>query len=334
MFVRPGVRNVCRIATALLIIGGALSAAPAACAENWADRLGFPPDAKVVVLHANALGMCYESNAAGTALLELGPVRSAAVMVPAPWFGDAAQWSKAHPDADVGLELTLNSEFEHYRWKPVAPSGLVASLEDSTGFLWRLPMQTMVNATAEDVERELRAQIARAKEAGLQPTHFTTHLGTLVTRPDFIEVYLRLARQEWIPAMIVELTPEQVAQFEQAGFPLPDDIIELLANYPLPKVDDLRFVGPAASYDEKKQEFLEMLGNLRPGITQIAFHPAAESDALKQITPDWQQRVWDAQLMGDPHVRAALLDGSIIVTDWRDLMRRFEGHRPGTGDKP
>ena len=264
---------------------------PLANAETWAERLGFPAGSRVVVLHANELGMSYETNAAGTRLLKSGLVSSASAMAPAPWFGDLAEWAKANPNADVGLELTLNSEFPTYRWQPVASDGLVPSLADPAGFLWRTPIQTMVNATPEDVERELRAQIQRAKEAGLQPSHFTTHLGTLVTRPDLIEVYLRIARQEWIPAMVVEL----------------------------------RFVADAESYEAKKQAFLKTLRELQPGITQIAFHPAVESDALKRITPDWQQRVWDAQLLADPDVKQALESSGIIITNWRELMKRFEG---------
>ena len=314
-------------AAVLAAVCGALAFdAPLANAETWAERLGFPAGSRVVVLHANELGMSYETNAAGTELLKSGPVSSASAMVPAPWFGDVAEWVKANPNVDIGLELTLNSEFPTYRWQPVAPDGLVPSLADPAGFLWRTPIQTMVNATPDDVERELRAQIQRAKEAGLQPSHLTTHLGTLVTRPDLIEVYLRIARQEWIPAMIVELTPEQVARFEQNNFPLPDDIIQLLADYPLPKADDLRFVGDAESYEAKKQAFLKALRELQPGITQIAFQPAVESDALKQITPDWQQRVWDAQLLADPEVKQALESQGIIITNWRELMQRFEGN--------
>jgi hypothetical protein len=323
-----------QLGAAVIVSLLALASVQVAGAETWAERLGFPAGSKVLVLHANELGMCPETNAAGTKLLESGVVRSAGAMVPGPWFGDLAQWCKAHPDADIGLELTLNSEWDNYRWQPVAADALVPSLTDSDGFLWRRPVQTMVNASARDVERELRAQIARAKAAGVQPSHLTTHLGTLVTRPDLIEVYLRIARQEWIPAMIVELTPEQVERFAQMGFPLPENIIQLLEDYPLPKVDDLRFVADAASFDEKKAAFLTMLSELSPGITQIAFSPAEASDALPRIMPDWQQRVWDAELMADDEVRQALEADGVIVTDWLELMRRFEGRQPSVAAEP
>jgi hypothetical protein len=157
-------------------------------------------------------------------------------------------------------------------------------------------------------------------------------LGTLVTRPDFMEVYLRIARQEWIPAMIVEVTPELVERFRAQGFPLPDDVLALLEDYPLPKVDDLQFVGPAGSYDAKKAAFLKMLGELKPGITQIAFAPAVESDALPRIVPNAAERVWNAQLMADEDVRAALKADGIVLTNWREIMRRFEG-RPELTEK-
>jgi predicted glycoside hydrolase/deacetylase ChbG (UPF0249 family) len=293
-------------------------------AETWADRLGYPAGSKVVVLHANELGMCHETNAAWAKLLESGIVKSGSAIVPAPWFGDFAKRSVAHPNADIGIELTLNSEFDDYRWQPVA-SGLVPSLADGDGFLWRTPNQTASNASVEDVEFELLAQIERAKESGLDPSHLTTHLGTLVTRPDLIEVYLRIARQEWIPAMVVELTPEKIEQLAAQGYALPEDVIELFSDYPLPKVDDIRHVGPAESYDAKKQAFLKMLSELPPGITQISLRPAVASDALSSITDDAQQRAWDAELLADEEVRQALTTDGVVLTDWREIMRRFDG---------
>lgn len=293
--------------------------------ETWAERLGFPSDKKVVLLHATELGLCYETNTAGTRLLEGDLVRSAAAMAPCPWFGDLADWRKEHPRADLGLSLTLNSPASSYRWKPVAHYSEVPTLTDTDGFLWETPLQTMVNASADQVEREVEAQIAYAKSLGIEPTHFTTHLGTLVTRPDLIEVYLRVARRHWIPSVVVEMTPEHLERFAQAGYPMPEDVIRLMAEYPLPKVDDLRIVASADSYEAKKQAFLDLLRGLSPGITQVAFVPAEESEALKHITNDWQQRVWDAQLMSDDDVRQLLQSDDYILTNWVELMDRFEG---------
>jgi predicted glycoside hydrolase/deacetylase ChbG (UPF0249 family) len=313
-----------------LLLGSVM--ASSVFAETWAERLGFPAEKKVVLLHATELGMCYESNVAGERLLEGGMVRSAAAMAPCPWFSNLLPWCTAHPQADVGLALTLNSPGQNYRWKPVASQGLVSSLTDPDGYFWESPLQTMVNDTPDDVERELEAQIALAKSSGLQPTHLTPYLGTLVTRPDLMEIYLRVARRNWIPAVVVELTPEQVERFAEAGFPMPDDVVQMMADYPLPKVDDLRFVPPGDSYEAKKKAFISLLRNLPAGITQIGFSPAVESEALKQIAPDWQQRVWETQLMSDKDVRQMLQSEDYILTDWREMMDRFQGTSPETGD--
>jgi predicted glycoside hydrolase/deacetylase ChbG (UPF0249 family) len=305
-----------------------------AVADTWADRLGYPAESKVLILHADELGLSHETNAAGTKLLESGAARSATAMVPAPWFADFAEWSKSHSDADVGLELTLNSELKNYRWQPVASEGLVPSLVDADGFLWRAPVQTTANASADEVEYELRAQIARAKAAGLHPTHLTSHLGTLFERPDLIRAYLRIARQEWIPAAIVRLTAEQLDHFIEEGNPVPDDVLVALDEYPLPKLDALQFVPDAESYEAKKQALLALIAELGPGITQIEFRPAAPSDALPRMVDDSQQRIWDAELLADQEVIRALQGEGIVLTDWREIMRRFEGEAPANVETP
>jgi hypothetical protein len=317
--VRRTAARLAGVVALLLVIGRNAEA------DTWAERLGFPSGHKVLLIHAHEFGMCHESNAATTKLMDSGALQSASAMAPCPWFADAAAWSKDHPNADIGLELTLNSEFERYRWQPVAADRLLESLRDADGYLWKSPIQIMANAETQDVEHELAAQINRARQLGLTPTHLTTHLGALVTRPDLIEAYLRVARRHWIPATVVELTPEHIARFEEQGFPLPDDIVQLLVDYPLPKVDDLRFVGDAPTYDDKKRAFLTMLQELQPGLTQVAFRPAERSDALPRIALDWEQRVWDAQLLADEDVLGALNDANVTLTTWREIMQRFSG---------
>jgi len=249
-------------------------------------------------------------------------------MVPGPWFLDFAAWNRKHPTADVGLALTLNSELTNHRWQPVSPHSQVTSLVDSEGYFWPSTTQTMVNASADEVEQELHSQIQRALRAGLKPTHLTTHLGTLFMRLDCTEVYLRLARQYWIPAVVIELTPEHVERFQQLGYPIPEELIGLLENYPLPKVDDLQFVRPAESYEEFRSSFVEQIQELPPGLTQVSFQPAIESDELKRVAPDWQQRVWTMQLMQDPEVLALLTGDEVILTSWQEVMERYTGNAP------
>ncbi len=296
-----------------------------ACADTWAERLGFPAEKTVIILHAHEMGIAHATNAAAEKLHASQPKHSSSVTIPGPWFLDFAAWSREHPDADVGLSLTINSELTNHRWQPVSPHSGVTSLVDSDGYFWPSTTQTMVNAQVDEVEQELHSQIQRALRAGLKPTHLTTHLGTLFMRLDFTEVYLRLARQYWIPAVVIELTPEHVERFQQMGYPIPEELIGLLENYPLPKVDDLQFVRPAESYEALRSSFVELIRGLPPGLIQVSFHPAIETDELKRITSDWQQRVWALQLMEDPEIRSLLTSEEVILTSWREVMERYTG---------
>lgn len=303
----------------------ALLVADVAKCETWADRLGFDPEKKVLILHAQEMGLCFETNAAVKNLVEQGVAVSSTAMAPCPWFADLAAWSRAHQEADVGLALTLNNQCANYRWQPVADRDQVRSLVDQEGNLWPLVMQTTINANAEEVEIELRKQIERAQSKGLYPTHFTTHQGALYTRLDLTRLYLGLAQEYWIPAVVVELTPEHIERFQQQGLPLPDELAAAVQDYPLPKLDDLQFVPDGANYEEKKQRLLALIDGLSPGLTSLEFYPAVDSPALRQIADDADQRAWDAQLLEDPEVKARLGADDVRVTTWREIMQRFEG---------
>lgn len=318
----------CARAVAILILSAQLYTSTPTLADSWGERLGFGADQKVVVLHAHEIGLCHATGAAAKQVFKSMPELSTGAMPVCPWFADFADWSSRHAEADVGLTLCLNSEWKHYRWQPTALDHLVPSLIDDEGYLWSTTTQTMVNGQIDEVEVELRSQIQRAKLAGLQPTHLTTHLGTLFTKLEFTEVYLRLAREFWIPAVVVELTPAHVERFRRLGYPIPEELAAVLDDYPLPKLDDLQFVPSADSYEAKKKNLADVVGGLAPGLTQLAFHPAVESDELKSITPNWQQRVWDAQLLADPEFRAMLQQHQVRVTDWREIMQRFSGQLP------
>ena len=304
-----------------------------AAAQTWGQRLGYPPEAHVLMFYVAELGVCYEANEAGWQALTQGQAHSGAVTPPAPWFDEFADRDPTSAGLDMGLSLTLNSAWEHYRWKPVSPHNDVPSLVDGDGFLVKSLLRFSMNADAEDVKREIDAQISRAREAGIAPTHLLPYAGSLLARPDLTAIYLDASRRHWIPAVLVELTPDEIARFREAGFPLDSDMIDIITNHPLPKLDDLRFVPVADSYEEKRAALLEMVAGLDPGITKIVFYPAEDSGALRRLAGDWQQRVWDAELLGDPVVAEALTNEGVIFTSWREMMDRFEGN-PSEDNRP
>jgi predicted glycoside hydrolase/deacetylase ChbG (UPF0249 family) len=314
-------------AAIVLAVLGPRAAAQSAT-KTWAERLGWQADRRVVIFHADDTGMCYEANQAAQRALAQGEYRSASAMVPCPWFNQMADWCAAHPQYDVGLHLTLTSEWKYYRWGPVAPYDQVKGLLDPLGYFYRNVPSVVLSAKPEEVAAEIRAQLARARKLGMKPSHIDTHMGTLYARPEYTRAYLQLAMDEQIPAMTIEMTPRTIEKFRKQGVPITDAGLKLLADYTLPKLDDFHAVAEGKTYEEKRQKLFEQLRLFPPGLHEIIYHPSAETEGLKKITNAWQQRVWEDRLFADPAVQQLIKDNGIVVTDWKEVMARFKKASP------
>ncbi len=290
-----------------------------------AVKLGFPEDKKVLILHVDDAGMCAEANIATQRYLENHQVQSAAAMITCPNFEEFADWKKEHPDADAGLHLTLTSEWKTYRWGPVANPSKIPGLIDPDGKLWPEVPDVVAHASAEEVEIEIRAQIEKALELGFKPDHIDTHMGTLYGSPAYVKVFFKIAEEYGIPANAIDLSDPDVAnKFKQTGYPVNDEMIKLINAYSLPKLDNFTSVPKGSTYKEMRANFFELVKSLKPGLTEIIFHPSIESDNLKTITNSWQQRVWEAELFSDPEVINFFKEQGVIFTNWKDIMKRFK----------
>jgi len=245
---------VASVSVASVSVISALSAQDAEH-RTWAERLGYPVGKRVIILHADDVGMCAEANLSTERYLEAGRIQSAAVMMTCPWADEFVAWARKRPKLDVGLHLTLTSEWKYYRWGPVSPRKKVPGLVDQDGYLWRNVLMVATNATAEEVEREVRAQVERALSRGLKPGHLDTHMGTLYARLDFTKAYLEVAVEYDIPAMVIELTPPIVKRFREQGYPITKESIRLAKDYPLPKLDDFHAVPDGETYEELRENF-------------------------------------------------------------------------------
>lgn len=292
--------------------------------ETWGEKLGYPAGKKVLILHADDIGMCYEANQSAKENLLAGNFQSAAAMVPCPWFNEFADWYTRHPEMDVGLHLTMTSEWKFYRWGPVAPKEEVRGMIDKEGYLHRDVLAVALNANGEQVGKEIRAQIDRAIARGIKPGHIDTHMGTLYARMDFTKAYFQAAIDYNIPAMVIEMTPKVLEKFRKQGYPITSESAKVLAAYPLPKLDDFNAVPEGKTYDEKLQNFFAMVRSLDPGITEFIFHPSVETEGLKHITGSWQQRVWEAKMFSDPAVKEFFEKEGILFTNWKEMMKRYE----------
>src|SRR5437763_5320341 len=156
--------------------------------KTVAERLGYPAGSKLLIIHADDLAVAHSVNSASFDALDKNAVTSASIMVPCPWLTEVAQYAKAHPDADLGLHLTLTSEWKTYRWGPVESKDKVPSLLDGSGYLWPDTEPAKQHIKADEAELEIRAQIEKAMSLGIHPTHVDSHMGVLFERPDLFAV--------------------------------------------------------------------------------------------------------------------------------------------------
>lgn len=271
------------------------------------------------------IGMCPEANTAAQRYIENQQILSGAVMMPCPNAEEFIAWAKGQPSADIGLHLTLTSEWKTYRWPPVTDASKVPGLVDPDGKLWRDVRDVVRHASAEEVETEIRAQIEKCLALGFTPTHIDTHMGTLYASPAFVEVFFKVAQEYNIPANAIDLSdPGVVDKFKEQGYPINDAVIKLANEYRLPKLDNFSSVPRGSTYEEKRENFFELVRSLDAGLTEIIFHPSVETANLKTITNSWQQRAWEAELFSDPIVQEFLEKEGIVQTDWKEIMKRFQ----------
>lgn len=266
-----------------------------------AERLGFGPDARVVVVNADELGLSYAANSGVYESLRDGLASSASLMVPAPWAREAA--SRYRGD-DIGVHLTLNAEHDRYRWGPITHA---PSLLDGDGGFPRTVDDLWDHADLDETRRELRAQIERAILWGFDVSHLDSHLGALVRRPEFFDVYLDLALEFALPVRLPDADAER-----SVGFPFRALAAEEGVVFPD------HFVGPAEVGSRRSIE--RALDDLEPGVTELPVHPAIDSPEQRAFDPSWSHRVDDHHLMCfDTEVAAALRRRGIEVVGFRAL---------------
>lgn len=169
---------------------------------NLAQKLGYPENSKLLMIHADDAGLCHSENRATIQALQYGIVNSYSIMVPCPWFYEMANFAKENSQYDNGIHLTLTCEWENYRFGPVLPIDEVPSLVDENGFFHKNRISLFNMAKPEEVEKELRAQVEKALRFGLQPTHIDSHMCSVGVSAQFLEIYINLGKQYNLPVFL------------------------------------------------------------------------------------------------------------------------------------
>ncbi len=301
------------LACELLLTSAAAQEPP----KTLQEKLGYPRDAKLLIVHADDLGATHSVNAASTKALESGGINSASVMVPCPWFPEIADYAKSHPSADFGLHLTLTSERIYYRWGPVAPRDKVPSLLDANGYFHH-DWSPETHIDPKEVEIEIRAQVARAFAMGVKPTHLDSHQNRLFqTNKELFEVLLHVAHENNLPVLIPR------SWF--ADFPYLDKSIGA-QDVVIDQVVTIEPGVPAAKWSDFYKNALQ---HLQPGVTEFVIHLAYADSEMKAATrerdtwgAEWRQRDFD--FFTSAEFQKLLRDNDIHLISWREIGRTMK----------
>lgn len=282
--------------------------------------LSPPPAEKLLIIHADDLGNAHATTRAATELLDGNFVSSASIMMPCPWVAEIAAYARQHPEKDLGLHLTLTSEWKTIKWGPVAPRDKVPGLVDPDGYMWPSVELVAMKASAAEVETELRAQIERAKSMGIKFTHLDTHMGTLYARVDYFQIFEKLGKEYNVPILRIKPTPaalrragpdvskymqENEARFQKEGYPRLDALYDSAAN-------------GTKTFEDRRAAYYKVFREMQPGLYMMIIHPAAMEPELQAMTNSSGDRDADYRIFRDPATQQLLKELGIKTIGWRD----------------
>ena len=272
------------------------------------EALGFPPDASLLIVTCDELGVSHASNSGVYSAIREGMAKDAGLVVPGPWAREAAARYRGE---DVGVHLTLNAEYDLFRWGPITHC---PSLLDGDGGFPRTVEDLWDHADTDEVRRECRAQVERAIYWGFDVSHLSCHLGALESRPEFFDVALELAVEFGLPLRLPDASAER-----QLGFPFRS----LAAEEGVVSPDYLIRVPRTRS---TRSALDQLLSGLKPGVTEVVLRPAMDTPEIRAVAPDWAARVADHDLaMTDDSLRVLRARPGVHIVGYRelrDLQRR------------
>ena len=278
---------------------------------------------RYLIVHADDAGMSHSVNVATQAGLESGIVTSASIMVPCSWFKEFAVYAKSHPQYDYGIHLTLNSEWDDYRWGPVASRDRVSSLVDPTGCLWDNVGQVAMHAKADEVKIELKAQIDRALEFGVPLSHLDTHMGTVLCRPDLVDVYVELAVEYNLPILFFKVLPPEIEKEYTALASQFKKSLSKLSERKLPLLDNLlQFYGGNIP-EQRKKHYYDEIAKIGPGVTQLIIHCGYDNEELRAISNSSGRRDQDRAIFTEPAMQSFLKEQGIHLITWKQFREQM-----------
>jgi len=288
--------------------------------QTIAEKLGYEKNAKLLIVHADDIGLSHSVNTATIKAFEESGISSASIMVPCPWFPEIAAYAKKNPQYDFGLHLTLTAEWKNYRWGGVLSANEIPSLLDKNGFFYASSEEVAANANPKEVEKELIAQIERAMAFGIKPTHLDSHMGSLFSTPELFHVYLKVGAAYDLPVFL----PLNAVKGYPQLMPLIDEGLIAVDNFFMMETNR-----PTNEWTAYYQNIVENLG---PGLNEIIIHLAIDDNEMQAVTIDhpefgstWRQN--DLNTVLSEEFKSTLKKNNIKLITWKQIMDlRNSGH--------
>ncbi|HKZ64987.1 MAG TPA: polysaccharide deacetylase family protein [Chitinophagaceae bacterium] len=284
------------------------------------ERLGHSKETKLLIIHADDMGVAHAENSATFKAMQTGTVNSGSIMVPCPWFTEVVSYVKENPNADLGLHLTLTSEWKHYKWGPVTSSGIVPGLVNHNGFLYSSVDSVVMFAKPSEVEEEMRNQVKKAIKMGIDPTHLDAHMGGAFSTPAFLKAYIKVGKEFNIPVMLSRQL-EALLQLK----------LDSLIDPSMALIDNIITAMPPDFKSTMRNYYTSVLNGLKPGLNCLLIHTAYDNDEMKAITidhPEWGAawRQEDFDFFTSATCKELLKKNNIVLVTWREIRDKL--YRP------
>lgn len=281
--------------------------------KNLAELLGYPKDSKLLIIHADDMGLANSVNTACIKAFENKGITSGSIMMPCPWAPEMARYVKDHPDLDVGVHLTMTAEWDLYKWGGISPSDQISSLLEPNGYFYPSVEELGKVAKGADAEKELKAQIDKLISLGVQPTHIDTHMGSVLANPGLIKIYLNLSDIYHLPVLF----PRAYLSW------FPPETAKALGSK-IFLIDNLFMLEPQMIKGNWIDAYKKGISELKPGLNQMIVHVAIDNDEMRAISKGhddygsaWRQH--DLDLVLSSEFKDILKSNNIILITWRQI---------------
>ena len=303
--------------------------------DNIAERLGYDKNAKLLIIHADDIGIAHSINIASFDAYKNNAINSGAAMIPSPWIKEVAEFHKKHPNYDLGIHLTLTAEWKNYKWRGVSPSNEIPSLLNEYNEFYDNTSDVNINANPEEVRKELQAQIDYARSLGINPSHIDSHMGAIAVNKDLWRVFIEVGHKNKLVSMAWK---SRILNLFDKDFPVPDYIVPVNDIYMLyPEADrtsienaagediaNTLIVNDVYKYDDFFNLYSSKVKSLTPGLNVFLLHLGYDNEELKAVTVDHPEygSVWrqlDYDVFNSDDFKKVLKNNDIKLVTWGEI---------------